>query len=126
MYATPGCSSLDHSQNSTDGPDSIPIEQEIFSIFATVLGILSWLPQIWRLYKTKSSKDLSEPTLIIILVASVCALGYTLSTVYATNVMVVLASVINLLVCGLTLFLAIRYRPFALAFPVIEQVGIEG
>lgn len=126
MYATPGCARFDPSQNSTDGSDSIPPEHEVFSVCATIIGIVSWFPQIWRLYKTKSSTDLSEPTLIIILVASVCALGYTLSTVYATNVMVVIASVINLLVCAITLGLAIKYRPLAMAFPVIEQMGIEG
>ncbi|MFH1224435.1 MAG: SemiSWEET family transporter [Candidatus Diapherotrites archaeon] len=49
---------------------------EVVGFFAGLLIVAAWLPQLFRTWTTKSAKDLSLWTLLIILAGSVLWLAY--------------------------------------------------
>ena len=51
----------------------------ILSVLATIFGVVSGLanlPQIWKIYKTKSAKDISVATYVILTVGTIIWLLY--------------------------------------------------
>ena len=49
---------------------------EIFGLFAAVLVVISWLPQLSKSFKTKSTKDLSWGMITILGISQVMWLYY--------------------------------------------------
>ena len=48
------------------------------SIFGTVCGLFSRVPQVYKTYTTKSAQDLSSRTMILNITANSCFLFYTI------------------------------------------------
>ena len=48
------------------------------SMIGTVFGLFSRVPQVYRTYKTKSAKDLSDKTLMMNITANSCFLFYAI------------------------------------------------
>jgi len=48
------------------------------SIFGTICGLFSRVPQVYKTYKSQSAKDLSSQTMIINITANTCFLFYSI------------------------------------------------
>lgn len=80
---------------------------QIFGIAITLIPYISYMPQIIKILKTKSSEDISVASWILYVT------GSTLASIYAillNNTLLILADVSELVLCLVTLLLSIRYR----------------
>ena len=78
---------------------------KLIGIVGSILIVISWLPQIFRLIKTKSSKDFSIHFLFVVLLGSILLAIYSacinnlifilLNTIAALDTLVVLVLVVH-------------------------------
>jgi len=52
------------------------IWQEVFGFIAGAVMTVGFVPQVWRLYKLKSAREISLPFISLYLVGSACWLSY--------------------------------------------------
>ena len=50
--------------------------QEVFGFIAGAVMTVGFVPQVWRLYKLKSAREISLPFISLYLVGSACWLSY--------------------------------------------------
>lgn len=80
---------------------------QIFGIAVALIPYISYMPQIIKILKTKSSEDISVTSWILYVT------GSTLASIYAillNNALLILADVSELVLCLVTLLLSIRYK----------------
>jgi MtN3 and saliva related transmembrane protein len=87
-----------------------PIMMKFFQVLTTIVGIvmsIGYFPQAWKLYKTKSAKDISMVTFTIF------AVGTAIRTLYGIvvhDIVLILSFIVGVIGSWLCLFLAITYR----------------
>lgn len=80
---------------------------QIFGIAVALIPYISYMPQIIKILKTKSSEDISVTSWVLYVT------GSTLASIYAillNNALLILADVSELVLCLVTLLLSIRYK----------------
>ncbi len=69
---------------------------EIIGYVGAFLSAVTFIPQVWRAWKTKSTEDLSAPMLLIVLASTFVWLTYAVLTqsgpVIAANIIVLILS----------------------------------
>jgi MtN3 and saliva related transmembrane protein len=53
--------------------------EEILGLIAGALITVAFIPQVWRLYRLKSAREISLPFNLLFLAGGVCWLGYGIS-----------------------------------------------
>lgn len=82
--------------------------KELIILYITIAGFISYLPQIIRMIKTKSSEDISISSWLIWTMNSVLYLVYIqLSEV---TIWLILSQVVEVVLIGLTTILVIIFR----------------
>ena len=83
---------------------------EVLSIIAMVMGIImsaSGIPQIYKSYKRRSSKDVSIVMILIFL------FGVVIWTIYGAsinNYVIIIPNIVGIFVWSITLFAVLKYR----------------
>jgi MtN3 and saliva related transmembrane protein len=83
---------------------------QIISVIATVLGVLmsvSWFIQAHKIWKRKSSEDVS---LLLLVIFSLGNLAFLLYGIALKQIPVILSFAVGLVGAGLVLFFAVKYR----------------
>lgn len=83
---------------------------EIFQTFVTIMGTvmsLGYFPQAYKLFKSKSSKDISIPTYIIF---SIGTLTWLIYGILIRDITIILGFVIGVIGSWTVLFLSVFYR----------------
>lgn len=80
---------------------------EVISYIGMLLIVGSGIPQVLRLFKTKSSKDISLTLYVMLITGVSCMLPYT---IHDGNPLFILNYSLNLLLFLAILALSIRYR----------------
>ena len=57
---------------------NITIFANYVSIFGTICGLFSRVPQVYKTYKSQSANDLSSQTMLINITANICFLFYSI------------------------------------------------
>ncbi|HEY3250393.1 MAG TPA: SemiSWEET transporter [Ignavibacteria bacterium] len=79
----------------------------IIGLFAAFLTTFAFLPQSIRTIRTKQTKDLSLPTIIMLEIGLISWLIYGLMT---SSIPVIAANTVSILIMTLILILKIRYK----------------
>ncbi len=80
--------------------------QQFLGLVAGGLIAVSFVPQIWKLFKLKSAKEISLPFTLLQLCGGILFLVYGLVLALPA---IIVTNVVNTLLVGLILFAKIRY-----------------
>jgi MtN3 and saliva related transmembrane protein len=80
--------------------------QQIFGLFAGGLIAISYIPQIWKLFKLKSAKEISLPFTLLQLLGGLMWLIYGL---FLSLPALVVTNIVNTTLCCLMLYAKIKY-----------------
>ena len=80
--------------------------QQIFGLFAGGLIAVSYIPQIWKLFKLKSAKEISLPFSLLQLCGGLMWLVYGLILSLAA---VIITNIVNVTLVCLLLYAKIKY-----------------
>jgi len=80
--------------------------QQIFGIFAGAFIAVSFVPQIWKLFKLRSAKEISLPFTVMQLTGGFMWLAYGIILALPA---VIITNVANSILVSLILFAKIRY-----------------
>jgi MtN3 and saliva related transmembrane protein len=80
--------------------------QQILGLFAGGFIAISYIPQIWKLFKLKSAREISLPFTLLQLLGGMMWLiyGFTLSLLAVS-----VTNIVNVTLCGLLLYARIKY-----------------
>jgi MtN3 and saliva related transmembrane protein len=81
---------------------------DIIGYIAGILCAIQNIPQIYKLYQTKSSKDISIHFLVIGIISGFLWIIYSINE---KNIPVLLFGISEVILLGIVLFLTYKYRP---------------
>ena len=82
--------------------------KEILLLYITATGFISYVPQIWRMIKRKSSDDVSVSTWVIWVINSSIYLMYLILS--TENIWLILSQVLEVVLIGTTLITILVVR----------------
>lgn len=80
--------------------------QEILGLVAGSLITVAFIPQVWRLYRLKSAREISLPFNLLFLSGGVCWLAYGISKELLS---VIVSNAVNLALVLAMLYAKVRY-----------------
>ncbi len=85
-------------------PLSIPL---IFAVGAPLSSMIQFIPQIYKMHKTKKVKDISEFGILFLIFSAFLWLGHS---IFVSDYSIIATEVVNILVCLFMLLLYYKYR----------------
>lgn len=80
--------------------------EEVLGLVAGSLVTLAFIPQVWRLYKLKSAREISLPFTLLFLMGGLCWLAYGISKDLLS---VVVSNAVNLTLVLAMLYAKVKY-----------------
>jgi MtN3 and saliva related transmembrane protein len=80
--------------------------QQLLGLVAGALIAVSFVPQIWKLFKLKSAREISLPFTLLQLCGGILFLIYGLALSLPT---IIITNILNTLLVGLILYAKMRY-----------------
>ena len=80
---------------------------EILGLIAATLTTASFVPQVYKVWKEKSAKDISLTMYTVLLLGLLLWLIYG---IYHESMAIILANAINAILVAMVLFLKLRYK----------------
>ena len=80
--------------------------QEIFGFIGGAVITIAFIPQVWRLYKLKSAREISLPFTLLFLLGGICWLSYG---ILLSLPPVILSNSITLVLVAAMLFAKLKY-----------------
>jgi MtN3 and saliva related transmembrane protein len=83
---------------------SIPL---FFAISAPLSSMVQFIPQVYKMHKTKKVKDISEFGILFFMFSALLWLGHS---IFVSDYSIIATEVVNISVCLFMLFLYYRYK----------------
>lgn len=83
---------------------SLPL---FFAIGAPLSSMIQFMPQVYKMHKTKKVKDISEFGILFLMFSALLWLGHS---IFVSDYSIIATEIVNLVVCFVMLMLYYRYR----------------
>ena len=82
--------------------------KELLLLYVTIQGFISYMPQISKIIKTRSSRDISISTWLMWFISSTIYLVYLLLD--GVGIWLILAQLLEVILIAVTLFVVVLYK----------------
>jgi uncharacterized protein with PQ loop repeat len=83
---------------------SLPL---FFAICAPLSSMVQFIPQVYKIHKTKKVKDISEFGILFFMFSAILWLGHSL---FVSDYSIIATEIVNISVCFIMLILYYRYK----------------